>query len=229
MHFTMINAPASFRSIHHSGCVERHARHGGQLDDTLIHAKTLEEHHRLAKEVLRRLQAHHLTVAPQKCVWVVTEVGCLGHIIAMSQEDMDYVLRWQRPTSLKATRSFIGFANSYRRFIRSFWSSLGRSQLRQRRHLVMDMDIRSWTWTPGHGHGLMTTKDFDLRDIEAFVTVPTLIYHGLNKIAIMETDALDFAIVAILSRKDNKRLHLVAFHSRKLSPADCFARWRRHL
>ena len=61
--------------------------------------------------------------------------------------------------------------------------------------------------------------------------------------AIVETDASDFALGAILSQKHDN-LHPVAFHSRKFTAAeinygtadkellaivDCFKRWRRHL
>ena len=61
---------------------------------------------------------------------------------------------------------------------------------------------------------------------------------------IIETDASDFAIGAVLSqREEHERLHPVAFHSRKLQPAetnyeihdkellaivDAFKHWRRY-
>ena len=65
-----------------------------------------------------------------------------------------------------------------------------------------------------------------------------------TKPVIIETDASDFAIGAVLSQRDNdNRLHLVAFHSRKFQPAevnydihdkellaivDAFKHWRRY-
>ena len=62
--------------------------------------------------------------------------------------------------------------------------------------------------------------------------------------AIVETDASDFALGAILSQKHDGNLHPVAFHSRKFTTAeinydtadkellaivDCFKRWRHYL
>ena len=62
--------------------------------------------------------------------------------------------------------------------------------------------------------------------------------------AIVETDASDFTLGAILSQGLGKEQHPVAFHSRKCTPAevnydthdkellaivDCFKKWRRFL
>jgi len=95
------------------------------LDDILIYAKTEEEHDRLVKEVLERLQAHGLAVSPEKWVWKTQEVEFLGYVfgrngIAMSQEKVEAVLSWEEPKSLSETQSFLGFANFYRRFIKDY-------------------------------------------------------------------------------------------------------------
>ena len=83
-----------------------------------------------------------------------------------------------------------------------------------------------------HGGGLLT-----------FTTAPVLKHFDPHRQAIVETDASDFALGAILSQKHDN-LHPVAFHSRKVTAAeinygtadkellaivDCFKRWRRHL
>jgi hypothetical protein len=80
---------------------------------------------------------------------------------------------------------------------------------------------------------------------KAFISAPVLVHFDPSKVAVVETDASDFALGAILSQKgEDNRLHPVAFHSRKLTPAeinyeihdkellaimDCFGRWRRYL
>src|SRR5436853_528475 len=80
--------------------------------------------------------------------------------------------------------------------------------------------------------------------VEAFTTAPVLKHFDPNLPAIVETDASDFALGAILSQYHGEILHPVAFHSRKFVPAeinydthdkellaivDCFKRWRRYL
>jgi len=73
---------------------------------------------------------------------------------------------------------------------------------------------------------------------------PILAHFDAGKPVIIETDASDFAIGAVLSQRDTeKRLHPVAFHSRKFQPAeinyeihdkellaivDAFKHWRRY-
>src|SRR5215211_857128 len=74
---------------------------------------------------------------------------------------------------------------------------------------------------------------------------PILCHFDPNRECIVETDASDFALGAILSQKqDDNRLHPIAFHSRKLTKTeinydahdkellaivDCFKSWRRYL
>jgi hypothetical protein len=78
-----------------------------------------------------------------------------------------------------------------------------------------------------------------------FTTAPILRQFDPKKVCIVETDASDFALGAVLSQKgDDGRLYPVAFHSRKFTPAeinyeihdkellaivDCFKVWRRYL
>jgi hypothetical protein len=78
-----------------------------------------------------------------------------------------------------------------------------------------------------------------------FTTAPMLGHFAPRKVCMVETDASDFTLGAVLSEKgDNRRLHPVAFYSRKFTPAeinyeihnkellaivDCFKVWRRYL
>jgi hypothetical protein len=80
---------------------------------------------------------------------------------------------------------------------------------------------------------------------ECFTTAPILIHFKCKCQCIVETDASDFALGAVLSQKeDDDMLHPIAYHSRKFSPAeinyeihdnellavvDSFKIWRRYL
>ena len=77
-----------------------------------------------------------------------------------------------------------------------------------------------------------------------FTTAPVLGHIDAAKPVIIETDASDFAIGAVLSQRDSEgKLHPVTFHSRKFSPVeinyeihdkellaivDAFKHWRRY-
>jgi len=122
--FGLTNAPSTYQDMmNHILSDLREVGVLAYMDDILIYAKTEEEHDRLVKEVLERLQAHGLAVSPEKCIWKTQEVEFLGYVIgrneiAMSQEKVEAVLNWEEPKSLSETQSVLGFTNFYRRFIK---------------------------------------------------------------------------------------------------------------
>jgi hypothetical protein len=95
------------------------------MDDILIHARTKEDLEKRTKRVLERLKEHDLYLKPEKCKFERTEVEFLGTIISENTIRMDPIklagIRdWPSPTTVKQTRSFLGFGNYYRRFISGF-------------------------------------------------------------------------------------------------------------
>jgi hypothetical protein len=238
MHFGMTNAPATFQSM--MNAIFSDLIDVGVLvyvDDILIYAETEEEHDRLVLEVLKRLRENNLIINPKKCVWSQMQVEYLGYIISaegiqMTKKKVDCITNWAAPTSLKECQSFVGFANFYRRFINNFSAIV--------RPLTSSLKVekKEWKWTPSMKEAFTQLK-------VAFTTAPILAHHDPARQCIVETDASDFAIGAVVSQKqDDGKLHPVAFHSRKFTPAemnyevhdkellaivDCFMAWRRYL
>jgi len=207
------------------------------MDDILIYAKTEEEHDRLVKEVLDRLQQNGLAVLPEKCVWKAEEVKFLGYVIGrdgikMSTAKVEAILSWKAPTSVTEVQSFLGFANFCRRFIRDY-SRIARplTELTKKEAGIV------WAWNQHAEEAFQELK-------KRFTSAPILAHFDPEKPLIIETDASDFAIGAVLSQRDEEnRLHPVAFHSRKFQPAeinyeihdkellaivDAFKHWRRY-
>src|SRR5258706_3965728 len=237
MPFGLVNAPATFQGmINH---IFRDMLDQGiiaYIDDLVMHAKTREEHDKMVFEVLKRLKENSLYIAPDKCEWAQPGIEFLryninGGEIEMTDEYVDAVKSIQPVTTLKDTQRFLGFANFYRRFIKD----VSRITLPLTNSTALEPN--KWRTTP-------EIQASQRRLIEAFTTAPVLKHFNPELQAIIETDASDFALGAILSQKYDKALHPVAFHSRKLSPAeinydthdkellaivDCFKRWRRHL
>jgi hypothetical protein len=206
------------------------------IDDILIYAETEDEHDRLVEEVLKRLQANNLVISPEKCVWSTNKVEFLGFIISdqgieMSEEKVRTILDWKTPQSVKDVQSFLGFANFYRRFIEGF------SRLTRPLTEATKGDKLLWEWTPPMEHAFTTLK-------ARFTTAPILGHFNPQEVCIVETDASDFALGAVLSQKgEDGKVHPIAFHSRKFSPAeinyeihdkellaivDSFKVWRRY-
>jgi len=214
MPFGLTNAPATFQDMMNH--IFRDMIDLGLLayiDDLLIYAKTEEEHDRIVKELLQRLRTNRLAILPEKCIWKQPEVEFLGYVIGregikMSEEKVKGVLEWKSPASLTETQAFLGFANFYRRFIKDY-SRVAHPITELRKATTKD-----WKWTPEAESAFTELKI-------QFTSAPTLAHFDPQQPVIVETDASDFALGAVLSQRNNENhLHLVAFHSRKFTPAE---------
>jgi len=150
----------------------------------------------------------------------------------MSTTKVEAVLSWKIPNSLTEVQSFLGFANFYRLFIKDY-SKVARPLT----ELTKKGTGTKWAWTEEAGKAFKELKT-------RFTTAPILAHFDATKPVIIETDASDFAIGAVLSQRDGEnRLHPVAFHSRKFQPSeinyeihdkellavvDAFKHWRRY-
>ena len=96
------------------------------MDDILIHTpNNLTLHRHVVNDVLCILAENDLYLKPQKCQFKATEVKYLSVIISKDRITMDPikvngVKHWKRPTTLQELRTFLGFLNFYRMYIRNF-------------------------------------------------------------------------------------------------------------
>jgi hypothetical protein len=182
------------------------------LDNILIYTKTMEEHRKLVIQVFSILQREGLAVVAHKSFFHLREVEFLGYIInangvEMSTRKVEAVQSWETPKNLKDVQRFLGFANFYRRFIKNF-SGVARPITDLTRNKGLDFH-----WGPTQMVAFQQLKN-------AFTSTPILKYFDPSLKVIIETDASNFATGCILSQKHNGRLHPVAFHSRKMEPAE---------
>jgi len=149
----------------------------------------------------------------------------------MSNEKVDTALNWKTPKSLTEVQSFLGFANFYRRFIQDY-SRVARPLT----ELTKMEQPKGWTWSPEAEKAFQELK-------QRFTTAPILVHFDATKPVIIETNTSDFALGAVLSQREEGRLHPVAFHSREFQPVeinyeihgkellaivDSFKHWRRY-
>ena len=174
------------------------------LDDILIYLNNMSEHHQHVKEVLKRLCKAGLYAKAEKCEFHSESVEYLGYILSpssltMSDDKIKIIQDWPEPKKVKNIQSFLGFANFYHRFIFNY------------SNIVIPLTH-------------LTQKDnpwkFDSSCQDTFnslkkASAPILTHWISNAQLIVETDALDYALAAILSivNEDNE-VHPVAFHSR---------------
>ncbi|KAL0201043.1 hypothetical protein M9458_004230, partial [Cirrhinus mrigala] len=181
------------------------------LDDILVYSKTLEEHTQHVRAVLQRLLAHQLYCKLEKCAFHQHTTTFLGFVIssqgvAMDPQKLEAVRAWPLPTSLKQLQRFLGFANFYRRFIQGFSATAAPLTALTR---------------PSRGEFQLTPEAISAfkKLCLLFTTAPILIHPNPDKPFVVEVDASDVGVGAILSQRGpDEKLHPCSFFSRKFNP-----------
>ena len=125
----------------------------------------------------------------------------------MSDDKVKIIQEWPEPHKVKDIQSFLGFANFYRRFIYNY-SDIVVPLTRLTRKGT------PWNFTDKHCESFETLK-------KAFTCAPVLTHWIPDAQIVVETDASDYALAAILSIiAPDGDIHPVAFHSRTFNPAE---------
>jgi hypothetical protein len=224
MPFGLTNAPATFQAYINRAlaglvdvcCVV-------YLDDILVYSDTREQHVRDLRAVLERLRKFALYASWKKCKFFTQEVEFLGYIVGVAGVSMDprrvtTVEEWPRPTTLREVQVFLGFANFYRRFIRSY-SKIVAPLTALTKGSKDGKKTGPLLWGESEEHAFRTVK-------ASFTAAPVLRHYDPSAELRMETDASQFAIAAILSQKlyageEHAGWYPIAFWSRKMIPAEC--------
>jgi len=99
MFFGMTNLPATFQAMINE--ILRDIINKGKVaafvDDILVGTETKEQHNKIVKEVLRRLEENDLYIKPEKYTWKVRKIGFLEVVIGpnsieIEREKVDRVL-----------------------------------------------------------------------------------------------------------------------------------------
>jgi hypothetical protein len=215
MPFGLTNAPATMQELVNDTLREYLDKFCvAYLDDILIYSNNKEEHVGHVKKVLRALQEKELLIKPEKCEWHVEKTEFLGHMIStegltMTEEKIKAILEWPVPRSVKEVQAFNGLTNYYRKYVKDY------SKINTPLTDLTRGDKKNFQWTNEAQKAFDTLKDY-------FRTGgPILGTFDPELENVIETDASDRAIGAVHSQvqKDGK-LKLIAFYSRKLSPAE---------
>jgi len=124
MFFGLCNSPTMFQAyINHT--FQQEINEGWlviYMNDILIFSKTLAEHQERTRRILETIHQNKLFLKPVKCTFNAQEVEYLRMIIkpshvTMDPAKLDGIKDWLVPTTVKETRSFLGFCNLYQNFI----------------------------------------------------------------------------------------------------------------
>ena len=95
------------------------------LDDTIVFSRGIKDHIENLREVFQRFRENNFMLHGGKCTWALEKVRFLGHVISgkgleCEPAKVETVKNFPRPHNVKTTRSFLGLASYFRKFIRNF-------------------------------------------------------------------------------------------------------------
>ena len=216
MPFGLTNVPATFQhlmenclgELYLSWCII-------YLDDIIVFSNNPEDHLHRLRGVFDKLEKAGLKLKPKKCEFFKTKIAYLGHIVSAKGIETDpkkveAVRNWTVPKTVTDVRSFLGFTNHYRRFIKGY------ANVARPLNLLVSGDnanrkkaLIEWT----EECQIVFDK---LKDL--CTSTPILAYANYRKPFQLQTDASDLGLGAVLYQKDeNDHQRVIAFASRSLS------------
>ena len=162
------------------------------IDDILVFSATLTEHVRLLRAVFQRLEQYSLKVKLKKCAFAQPQLRYLGHVISAEgvhtdPNTVDKVRDWPRPGTAKEVRKFLGLAGYYRKFVRNYGVISRPLTNLLKKNIV-------FVWTSLHEEAFVALKT-------GLTTTPVLALPDLSKPFILEKDASDCGIGAVLMQE----------------------------
>ena len=213
MPFGLRNGPAVFQRMMDKILHEELEHCRVYIDDIVIFSQSWEQHCQHITSVMERLRAAGLTANVKKCQWAKQRFEFLGHtvgvgVVSPSVCKTQALRDFQRPTTKKGVRQFLGLAGYYRRFIEHYAA-----------HSVALTDA-----TRKSAPDLIVWNDVMLDEFiylkNVLCDVPSLTLPTIEDEYILQTDASGRGVGAVLSVVREGQELPVAYFSRKLKPRE---------
>ena len=226
MPFGLTNAPATFQRLMERVMGPIHMKECFTfLDDVLVPANSFSEEIRRLELVFERLRLHRLKLNAEKCKLFKREVRYCGHIVseagvATDPAKTEKIANWPTPTNVSELRSFLGFANYYRRYVEGFSKTarplndlLGGTGKRKLKGKKVKSLPPEWVWGDGQEQAF---KNLKLK----LVSPPILSYADFSKPFIVHTDACRDGLGAVLCQEQEGKEVVIAYASKGISKAE---------
>lgn len=183
------------------------------LDDIIIHSQGWEDHLTRLQAVLDVLRQARLTMNPKKCKLGFEEVEYLGYLIGRGnvkpQERKVHAVRdWPISRTKTQVKSFLGLAGYYSRFIPNFAARA--SPLTDLTRACLPKTVK---WTNETQAAFSRLK-------EALCSHPILVAPNFQVPMVVQMDACDTGLGAVLSQIHDGEEHPIMYISRKLVPRE---------
>jgi len=212
MPFGLCNAPATFERL-----MERVL---GQLqwhiclcyiDDVLVYSRTVNQHLTDLAAVLQRLRDAKLKLKPKKCHFFQRRLKFLGHFVSSDGVETDpekihKINASPAPRDLHELRSFLGLCSYYRRFMPHF-SETAKPLIR-----LTEKNV-TFHWGDAQDAAFRTLK-------EVLSQAPVLVHPRKEGQFILDTDASDEGIGAVLSQIQDGEEKVISYGSRALTKTE---------
>ncbi|KMQ81648.1 gag-pol fusion protein, partial [Lasius niger] len=185
------------------------------LDDIIVISETFDQHLHLLTEVFQRLRDARLRLNPDKCRFCVEQLkyleSIMGHVIDREKirtdpEKVSAVADWPEPRTVKQVRQFLGMASWYRRFVANF-STIAAPLTR------LTKKNARWTWGADEEHAFQELK-------RTLVSAPVLAYPDFTRRFVLQTDASNSGLGAVLTQNFEDGERVIAYASRTLNGAE---------
>ncbi|GFT74556.1 retrovirus-related Pol polyprotein from transposon 297 [Trichonephila clavipes] len=176
-----------------------------------------EEHRSHLRTIFQRLSSYGLKLNISKCVFGVTELIFLGHLITPDgikplPDKVQAVLDYKQPETVGSLRKFLGLLNFYRRFL---------PKAAEQQYLLSEflkgskgkMDSKPLNWSSEVITAFQRCK-------QALADAALLAHPSPSAPLALHVDASDYAIGGALHQVVDSELQPLAFFSRKLTSSE---------
>ena len=164
------------------------------FDDVIVPSTNVQQHCDRLVNVLNRFREHNLRVKATKCHFGAKSVRFLGHVVSSKgvhtdPQKIDVVSTLSIPRTIEHVRSFLGLAGYYRRFIPNFATIAAPL-------VSLTKKGKQFCWGDKQQVAFTHRK-------ELLCTTPILAYPHLDAPFILQTDASDLGLGAVLTQSDS--------------------------
>ncbi|GJP79414.1 hypothetical protein CLOP_g9648 [Closterium sp. NIES-67] len=212
MPFGLTNAPATFQAeMNHilrpllDECVVVY------LDDILIYSRDMKQHVEHLRRVFEILRRERFYVKLSKSEFALEKVLFLGHMVSaqgvhVDPKKIEAVRTWKTPKNVKELQQFLGFANYYNRFVPQYAKIAAPLTNLLKKNTP-------YKWELKHQEAVEQLK-------QALTSAPVLILPDPERDYVIEADASDQAVGAVLMQDQGNGLQPIAYLSKKLHGAE---------
>ncbi|UYV64719.1 K02A2.6-like [Cordylochernes scorpioides] len=209
MPFGLCNAPATFerlmelvlRGLTWKTCLV-------YLDDVMVMGRTFGEHLKNLQEIFNRFKAANLGLNPGKCQLFQRKVEFLGHTVSAkgiqtSESKILAIRDWPKPKDKHELRSFLGLCTYYRRFVEGY------ADIAAPLHRLTEAKS-AFHWSQDCENAFVTLKG-------GLCSSPVLVYPQPGMRFVLDTDASNSGIGAVLSQVQDGEERVIEYYSKILT------------